>query len=240
MARQWRVEYPGAVHHVTTRGVARGEIFFSDAGRLAFLSRLGEVCERWGLVVHGYCLMTNHYHLEVESPEGPLSKPLQWLNQNHASYINRTYGRDGHLFQGRFKSAVIEADTHLHGLTRYIHLNPVRAGMVKHPGDYRWSSYREILGLRKGPSWLSLDATLKRFVKFRGHRTYLLGSSARRGLRRDQAEDRVGLPVPLSGAHRSVCGDLVVGLRVPLRSVRLRAGPAGSCGTACWELGLCL
>jgi len=96
-----------------------------------------------------------------------LSKPIQWLNQNHASYINRTYGRDGHLFQGRFKSAVIETDTHLHELTRYIHLNPVRAGMAKHPGDYRWSSYREFLGLRKAPPWLSLDATLKRFGKTR-------------------------------------------------------------------------
>ena len=103
----------------------------------------------------------------MASPEGPLSKPIQWLNQNHASYINRTYGRDGHLFQGRFKNAVIEAETHLHELTRYIHLNPVRAGMVEHPGDYRWSSYRDFLGLRKAPSWLLADVTLKRFGKTR-------------------------------------------------------------------------
>jgi len=147
--------------------VARGDIFFSDSDRLAFLSRLAEAQERWGVVVHGYCLMTNHYHLEIESPEGPLSKPVQWLNQTHASYVNRTAGRDGHLFQGRFKSVVVEADAHLHELTRYVHLNPVRARMVKHPADYRWSSYRDYLGLRRVPPWLSTVETLKRFGKTR-------------------------------------------------------------------------
>jgi len=161
MARPLRVEYAGAYYHVTGRGVARQEIFYGDADRQEFLETVAETHERFGLVFHGYCLMRNH--LEVETPAGELSRPLQWLNHKYASYVNRTQERVGHLFQGRFKSAVVEASGHLRELTRYIHLNPVRAGVVSHPGDYRWSSYRAYLGVCKRPSWLTVDKTLKRF-----------------------------------------------------------------------------
>ena len=163
MARPLRVEYPGAYYHITTRGVARQDIFFREEDRRQFLDYVSETQERFGLVLHGYCLMGNHYHLEVETPEGELSRPLQWLNHRYASYVNRSYDRVGHLFQGRFKSAVIEAKRHLCELSRYIHLNPVRAGLVRHPGDYPWSSYRAFLGLMKRPHWLEIDGTLRRW-----------------------------------------------------------------------------
>ncbi len=163
MARHSRIEYPGAVHHVTARGVARQDIFLGSADHAMFLSLVADMCERWGIVVHGYCVMTNHYHIEIESPEGPLSQPVGWLNQNYAGYFNWRQNRDGHVFQGRFKSVVIEANAYLYELTRYIHLNPVRAGIVRRPAEYAWSSYRAFTGLAPAPEWLNTEFTLARF-----------------------------------------------------------------------------
>ena len=163
LARPLRIEYPGAFHHITSRGVARQDIFFDDADRDMFLQLLAQAYQRWGVILHAYCLMTNHYHLEIQTPEGYLSRSLQWVNQNYASYVNRRYQRSGHLFQGRFKSVLVEAEAHLHELTRYIHLNPVRAGMVTAPALYPWSSYPDYLGLRSPPNWLDLQATLSHF-----------------------------------------------------------------------------
>ena len=163
MARPLRIDYPGAYYHITARGVGHQDIFFADADRLVFLEKLAAAVKRWNLRIHGYCLMTNHFHLEVETPDGNLSRSMQWLNQMYAGHVNRTYGRVGHLFQGRFKSALIESGTHLHLLTRYIHLNPVRAKMAGHPASYKWSSYGVYLGLRKCPQWLETSKTLERF-----------------------------------------------------------------------------
>ena len=103
------------------------------------------------------------HRLEVETPEANLSRAMQWVNQKYAPYVNRRYHRVGHLFQGRFKSALVEGGEYLDRLTRYIHLNPVRAGVVEHPADHRWSSYRDYVGLRQGPAWLERSATLRRF-----------------------------------------------------------------------------
>ncbi len=166
MARPLRIEYPGAFYHITTRGVGRQNIFFKDCDRKVFLEKLGDLHEKWGIIFHGYCLMTNHYHLELETPGGELSRPLQWLNHVYAGYVNKEYRRVGHLFQGRFKSVLIEAEDHLHVLTRYIHMNPVRAGIVRIPEEYRWSSYRDYLGIRKCPKWLDVKQTLEMFGRF--------------------------------------------------------------------------
>ncbi len=163
MARPLRIDYAGAYYHVTNRGVGRQNIFFEESDRQNFLEILGEMRKRWGIIIHGYCLMSNHYHLEIEAPEGNLSRSMQWLNQVYAGHINRTRGRVGHLFQGRFKSVLVEAETHLHLLTRYIHLNPVRAGIVRSPSDYKWSSYRIFLGLKKRPNWFEVTKTLEIF-----------------------------------------------------------------------------
>ena len=168
MSRPLRIDIAGGYYHVTTRGVAQQEIFFEDEDREAFLELLRQVHERYGLRFHGYCLMTNHYHLETETTEPNLSRAMQWLNQKYAGYVNGRYDRVGHLFQGRFKSVLAEAESYLHLLTRYIHLNPVRAGLVSHPGDYRWSSYRVYLGLCPKPAWLEVERTLCRFPGTRG------------------------------------------------------------------------
>ena len=163
MARPLRVDVAGGYHHVTTRGVGRQDIFGGDEDREFFLAKLGEAHERWGLVFHGYSLMSNHVHLEVETPRGELSRAMQWIMQTYATYFNRRHKRVGHLFQGRFKSALVEAETYFHHLTRYVHLNPVRAGLVNHPADYPWSSYRMYLGLAKSPRWLDTIPTLRLF-----------------------------------------------------------------------------
>lgn len=183
MTRPLRIEFAGAYHHVTARGVARMRIFFDDADRAAFLKRLAELPYRWGLRIHAYCLMANHYHLEVETPEPNLSRGLQWLNHRYASFINWRHQRVGHLFQGRFKSALVEADTHLHLLSRYIHMNPVRAGLCKAPADYDWSSYRAYVGYVRSPVWLETEETLRRFggsraEQLRRYRKFVEGERA--------------------------------------------------------------
>ncbi|MBM4050046.1 MAG: hypothetical protein FJ279_33535 [Planctomycetes bacterium] len=165
MARPLRLELAGGYYHLTARGVGRQPIFFDDADREEFLKRLAEVHEGWGAVFHGYCLMLNHYHLEVETPQANLSRAMQWLNQVYASRVNLRHRRVGHLFQGRFKCVLVEKDSHLCLLTRYIHLNPVRAGLARRPEDYAWSSYGAYVGLRRCPGWLDVRTTLEMFGK---------------------------------------------------------------------------
>ena len=126
MARPLRIEYPGAFYHVINRGQRQDAIVEDDRDREHFLSCLERMATLFGVRLHGFCLMTNHYHLVIETPEANLSRAIQWLNVSHAVYYNRRHGMTGHLFQGRFKAILIEADAYLETLSRYIHLNPVR------------------------------------------------------------------------------------------------------------------
>jgi len=142
MARPLRIEYPGAFYHVTSRGNEQKDIFKSDVDRERFLSYLVSAGERYGAVFHAYCLMTNHYHLILETPLGNPSLIMKHINSSYAKYFNIKHKRVGHLLQGRYKAILVEADAYAAELSRYIHLNPVRAGMVKSPEEYRWSSYR--------------------------------------------------------------------------------------------------
>src|SRR5260370_36663525 len=113
MARPLRLEYPGAVWHVMSRGNNRGDIFFADEDRLMFLALLREGVRRFRWILHEFVLMTNHYHLVLETPESTLSRGMKWVNQNYAQWFNRRHDRVGHLFQGRFKSILVEKETHL-------------------------------------------------------------------------------------------------------------------------------
>ena len=142
MARPIRLEYPGAVYHVMSRGHERSAIFREGGDREKFHSVLGAVVgdERWEL--HGYCLMGNHYHLLVETPEGRLSRGVKALNGRYAQWFNWRHGRRGHLLESRFRSVLVQKDSHLMELVRYIVLNPVRAGLVERAGDWKWSSFR--------------------------------------------------------------------------------------------------
>jgi len=165
MARPLRVEYPGAFYHVINRGNAGEDVFKSLRDREKFLEYLETACSRFSIRIHTYCLMTNHYHLLVETPEANLSQAIQWINVSYAIYFNIKRQRRGHLFQGRFKSLLVDADEYLKHLSRYIHLNPVRAKMVESASEYPWSSYSFFIGKLKAPEWLAGDWLLSRFGK---------------------------------------------------------------------------
>jgi putative transposase len=156
MARPLRIEYEGALYHLTSRGNARERIFFTDSDREAFLGILGDVVERFGWLCHAYCLMTNHYHLLIETPNANLSRGMRHLNGVYTQWINRHNKRTGHIFQGRFKSVLVEKESHLLELARYVVLNPVRAKMVRSPRDWRWSSYRATSGQAEVPRFLTI------------------------------------------------------------------------------------
>ncbi len=167
MARPLRIEFPGALYHVTSRGDRREAIFEDGEDRLLFLHTLAEVVDRFNWLCHAYCLMTNHYHLLVETPDGNLSKGMRHLNGVYTQATNRRHMRSGHLFQGRFKGIIVDKDGYLLELTRYVVLNPVRAGMVRQPGKWQRSSYRAMIGETPAPAWLATDGILAQFAKRR-------------------------------------------------------------------------
>ena len=163
MARPLRIDYPGAVHHVTCRGNERRPIFRSDVDRKMFLHFLGETATRFRFSVTAFVLMTNHFHLVIETPEANLSRGMHWFNTSYAGWFNHHHKRSGHLYRGRFDSRVIEKASYFAEVLRYVVLNPVRAKMVARPEDYRWSSYRATAGLEPAPAWLNLDSALAIF-----------------------------------------------------------------------------
>lgn len=152
---------------MTSRGDRREAIFEDDEDRVMFLSVLSEVVDRFDWLCHAYCLMTNHYHLVIETPHGNLSKGMRQLNGVYTQASNRRHKRTGHLFQGRFKGIVVDKDSYLLELARYVVLNPVRARIVKDPQKYEWSSYRAMVGEAPLPKWLATDALLAQFGKRR-------------------------------------------------------------------------
>lgn len=163
MARPLRIEYPGAFYHVTSRGNEQKDVFKSQKDREKFLDYLASATQRYGAVLHAYCLMSNHYHLLLETPDGNLSQIMRHINGAYTTYFNVKRKRAGHLFQGRYKAILVEFDEYAMELTRYIHLNPVRAGMVARPEDYIWSSYRSYIGLNSAPDWLRMEVILAYF-----------------------------------------------------------------------------
>jgi len=163
MSRALRVEFNGAFYHVTSRGNAQQDIYIESNDYLMFLDILGEVCQRYNWLIHSYCLMTNHYHLVIETPEGNLSLGMRQLNSVYTQRFNRKRGRCGHLFQGRFKSILVDSDKYYKTLIRYVMQNPVRAKIAKHPSDYSWSSYNPIIGKCIARKWLQVELVLKSF-----------------------------------------------------------------------------
>ena len=163
MARPLRIEYPGAFYHVTSRGNEKGRIFSSNRDREKFLSYLEDAHKRFRIVIHGYCLMFNHYHFIMETPLGNLCRSMQYINSSYATYYNVKWKRAGHLFQGRYKAILVDADPYIQQLSRYIHLNPVRAKLVKSPEEYQWSSYACYTSAKKTPDFLNTEFTLRFF-----------------------------------------------------------------------------
>ena len=163
MARSLRIEYNGALYHITSRGNKKENIFISDADRFLFLTILDEVCNRCRWLCYSYCLMDNHYHLLIETPEGNISKGMRLLNGMYTQRFNRFHSRVGHVFQGRFKGILVEKENYLLELSRYIVLNPVRANMVATASDWLWSSYRATICDVQSPKWLSSHLLLALF-----------------------------------------------------------------------------
>jgi REP element-mobilizing transposase RayT len=163
MARPLRLEFPGALYHVTSRGDGREDIYLDDSDRTLFLDILAGVWTRFNWVVHAYCLMGNHYHLLVETPEANLSRGMRHLNGVYTQRFNRAHGRVGHVFQGRYKALFVEREAYLLELARYVVLNPVRARLVTAPGDWHWSSYRATVGQEPAPPWLETRWILAAF-----------------------------------------------------------------------------
>ena len=164
MARPLRIEYPGAFYHVTSRGNERKEVFRSRKDREQFLGYLESATTRYEACVYAYCLMSNHYHLLVETPGGNLSQIMAHINGAYTTYFNTKRHRAGHLFQGRYKAILVEREEYAQELSRYIHLNAVRAKMVARPQDHEWSSYRAYVGVEPRPSWLVTESILSGFA----------------------------------------------------------------------------
>ncbi len=142
MARPLRIEFEGAIYHVTARGNERGKIFFSKRDYEKFKEYIASAKDKYGFILHAYVLMTNHYHLIIETPEKNLSKVMHYINSSYTTYTNIKRKRSGHLFQGRYKAILIDKDNYLLELSRYIHLNPVRVNMAQKPEEYHYSSYK--------------------------------------------------------------------------------------------------
>ena len=185
MARPLRIEYAGAHYHVINRGNAREKIFRSDGDREKFLAYIQRAVERFSIVVHGYCLLSNHYHLLLQTPEPNLSRTMQWISTSYVQYFNTKRKRSGHLFQARFKAVLVDADEYLSHLSRYIHLNPLKAKTIESLGDYKWSSYRAYVGDATKPGWLETSWLLSRFGKTtrerqRNYREFVEGVDAKK------------------------------------------------------------
>lgn len=164
MTRPLRLEYHGALYHVTSRGDGREDIYLDDDDRASALAVLAEVVQRYNWLIHAYCLMTNHYHLLIETPDGNLAQGMRQLNGVYTQRFNRRHKRVGHVFQGRYKAIIVQKESYLLELARYIVLNPVRAQMVRSAKDWPWSSYRATAGFTAPPGWLENDWILSSFA----------------------------------------------------------------------------
>lgn len=199
MARPLRLEFAGALYHVTSRGDRREDIFLCDDDRREWLEVLGTVCSRFNWVVHAYCQMTNHYHLLLETVDGNLSWGMRQLNGLYTQRFNRRHALAGHLFQGRYKAILVQKETYLLELTRYVVLNPLRANMVESLEDWRWSSYPFVTGQEAPPPWLDTEWLLGQFGSLRGealksYRQFVMAGK--------------GLPSPLEKTrHQLLLGD---------------------------------
>ena len=183
MSRPLRLEIAGGLYHVTSRGDRREDIYHDDADRLTWLAILAQSCERFNWQIHAWCQMTNHYHLIVETAEGNLSAGMRQLNGVYTQTVNRRHQRTGHVFQGRYKGILVERDSYLLELSRYVVLNPVRAGLVKHTKQWKWSSYHALVGTEPTPGWLQTEWLLSQFGNQHGRQIERYVEFVQQGLR---------------------------------------------------------
>jgi putative transposase len=180
MTRPLRIEFPGALYHVTARGDRREPIYLDEHDRYVWLDALGTACKRFNFVVHAFCQMTNHYHLLLETVEGNLGQGMRQLNSTYSQALNRRHRLVGHVLQGRYKSILVQKETYLLALSRYVVLNPVRAGVVATPAAWPWSNYPYLMQAEEKPPWLETDWLLSRFgsdrtIARRNYQDFVMG-----------------------------------------------------------------
>jgi putative transposase len=174
MPRLPRVDYPGARHHVMNRGARREPLFYTDHHCAEFIGFLSELPRRFGLAVHAYALMPNHFHLSIESTRGELSRGMAFVAGRYAEWLNANHqGWDGPVYRGRFKSKLVESEEHWHFLPIYLHLNPVRSGLVGHVSLSSWTSHGAYSGEEAVPVWLTVSDLLAGYGGHRGYSDYL-------------------------------------------------------------------
>jgi REP element-mobilizing transposase RayT len=226
MARKTRLHLAGGLYHIVWRGNQQQDIFLDDQDYERFCALIGDGVARFGYRVHAYCLMSNHVHLAVQAARDPLSSPLQNVAFRYTQWVNRRWSRVGHLFQGRYKAVLVDHDAYLLELVRYIHLNPVRAKLVRDPAEFRWSGHRAYLGLAPVP-WLTTDTVLgqlggtasiarKRYARFvsegmaEGHRTdFYAGDQDSRVLGSDRFIERLRQHMPVDKQVPATLDELV-------------------------------
>jgi len=174
MARPLRIQYPEADYHIMNRGGARQKIFVDEQDYQGFVKTVGEIHDRWGVEIFAYCLMGNHYHLCLRTPEGNLSRVMRHVDGLYTQRFNRKHRRDGALFRGRYKAIVVDKDAYLAQVVRYIHLNPVEAGLVQEPEAYVWSSHRYYLRAKGAPKWLRTEEVMGQFRNIRAFHEFVL------------------------------------------------------------------
>ncbi|MBC7254473.1 MAG: transposase [Actinobacteria bacterium] len=211
MSRPLRLQLENALYHVTSRGNEKATIFFDDQDRYVFLKKVSEVAERYRWTVYAYCLMGNHYHLLLRTEQANLSRGMRQLNGIYAQYFNRRHQRVGHVFQGRFKAILIKDEERLLTVARYVVLNPVRAGVVERPEDWKWSSYRATVGLDKPKKFLNPNHVLCLFSNRKDEATSLYVSFVQEGIE---------APSPLADAH----GGIILGEKEVAREVFEKVG----------------
>ena len=195
MSRPLRIEFPGALYHVMARGNARQAIVFDDRDRRALLANLARVSTRFQWRLWAYCLMNNHYHVLLQTSRPHLSLGMRELNGIYAQNFNRRHGRVGHVFQGRYRALLVDRDSYLLEVSRYIMLNPVRARLCRNVDDWKWSSYRAIMGRALAPAELEVDAILERFANDRQVARRAFGRFVAEGLGAHAPPDRLQLYV---------------------------------------------
>lgn len=223
MGRPIRIEYPAALYHITSRGNEKKKIFLREGDRVRFLKILEDYHDRYGILIHSYVLMDNHYHLILETPRGNLLKVMHGINSSYTGYFNRKHGRSGHLFQGRYRGILVEKDAYLLLLSRYVHLNPVRAGVVRRPEHYRWSSYPGYIGKERESEWVEYTWVLSQF-----------GRDKKRAKRRYREYVEEGLKAKETTPLRNLQSQVILGgegfigrIRGMLKGRRLSQGIVG-------------
>ena len=229
MSRPLRIEFPGAWYHVMNRGAGYRNIFSSDTYRMIFVDLLSQITNMFQVEVHGVCLMDNHYHLLIKTPKGNLQRAMRHLNGVYTQRYNRLENTDGPLFRGRYKSILIEPDDYLLNVSRYIHLNPVAAGVASLAEEYQWSSYRAYTGIAATPEWLQTKFVLNMLGKHQQRKLYQL--FVEKGVDEETHifYDKKKSPSVMGGDdfRASICSKLPTDAEIP-EIKKLRAAPSFS------------